>query len=226
MQTNSKKLILSILLILPILVFLFLSFFGKNHYKLITFYPLDSIQVEGKWKVVNYHTIPKFSLINQNGETINQNTLKGKIYVTDFFFTSCGNPTLCPRMSSELKRVQEKIKNQEDVLIVSHTVDPVHDTPEVLKKYAQSYGAIDGKWHFLTGDKKSIYDLAYHGYKINAGEEKNTPTPEFMHAVKFILVDKEGRIRGYYDGTDREQVDKLLVEIQVLQYEYKNKSSQ
>lgn len=222
MQKLSKLLILGVLLILPVLIFLFLNQFGQNHYQLTIYYPLDSTQVNGKWQV-KYHTIPDFQLINQEGKTFSQKNLQGKVYVADFFFTRCGNPTFCPRMSGELQRVQEKFVNKPQVQIVSFTVDPTNDTPEVLNKYAQNYQAKPDKWNFLTGAKKTIYDLAYHGFKINAVEDQEAGkiTPDFIHASKFILVDEEGRIRGYYDGTSREDVDRLMVEIEILLYERK-----
>jgi protein SCO1 len=218
MQKSSKLLILVVLLILPVLIFLFLNQFGRNHYKLLIYYPLDSTQVKGKWQI-KYHTIADFKLTNQIGKTISRQNLQGKVYVADFFFTRCGNPTFCPRMSSELSRVQAKFANKPQVQLVSFTVDPEHDTPEVLRKYAQNYQANAKQWHFLTGSKKTIYDLAFHSFKVNALEEKDVVTPDFIHTTKLILVDEQGRIRGYYDGTSREEVDKLMVEIEILLYE-------
>jgi protein SCO1 len=222
MQKSSKLLILVVLLILPVLIFLFLNHFGRNHYNLLVYYPLDSTQVNGKWQV-KYHTIADFELINQVGKTITQQDLKGKVYVADFFFTRCGNPTFCPRMSSELSRVQTKFINKPQVQLVSFTVDPEHDTPEVLRKYAQNYQADAEKWYFLTGSKKTIYDLAFSSFKVNALEEKDVVTPDFIHTSKLILVDEKGRIRGYYDGTSREDVDRLMLEIEILLYESKIK---
>ncbi len=220
---NSKFLILFALLILPIFVFLFLQFFVTNHYKVTIYYPLDSTQVKGKWQVNTYHTLPDFNFTDQNNKDFGKKDLEGKLYIVDFFFTKCGNPTLCPKMSSELMRVQEHFAKIPSVQIISFTVDPENDTPEVLKDYGKKYSANATQWHFLTGDKKKIYQLAYSGFKINAGEEGNAITPEFMHASKFILVDKQHRIRGYYDGTERESVDKMILETQILLREYKIK---
>lgn len=211
---------LLILLVLPIFVYLFLQTFGKNRYKIPIFYPEDSIQVDGKWIVNKYQTIPDFNLIDQNNQPFKASEkLKGKVYVADFFFTRCGS--VCPVLTSELARVQEAYKNTPDVVLVSHTVDTEHDTPEVLKKYAEKYKAIEGKWFFLTGDKKQIFKLAYNNYKVNAGEESATITPDFFHASKLILIDKEKRVRGYYDGTDAKSVDKLILEIKILLEEYR-----
>lgn len=218
---NTKFLILFTLLILPIFAFLFLQFFVTNHYKITIYYPLDSTQVQGKWKVSKYHTLPDFNFKDQDNKDFGKKDLKDKLYIAEFFFTKCGNPTLCPKMSTELMRVQEHFAEIPSVQIVSFTVDPQNDTPEVLKEYAKKYKANTKQWHFLTGNKKDLYQLAYTGFKINAGEEtENGVTPEFMHATKFILVDKQHRIRGYYDGTERESVDKLILETQVLLKEY------
>ncbi|TAE74473.1 MAG: SCO family protein [Bacteroidetes bacterium] len=218
---NTKFLILFALLILPIFGFLFLQFFVTNHYKVTIYYPLDSTKVGNKWQVNQYHTLPDFNFTDQNNQSFGKKNLKDKLYIAEFFFTKCGNPTLCPKMSSELARVQEHFAKIPSVQIVSFTVDPENDTPEVLKNYSKKYNADTKQWHFLTGEKKQIYQLAYKGFKINAGEETTGVTPEFMHATKFILVDKQHRIRGYYDGTERESVDKLILETQILLREYK-----
>lgn len=217
---KQKGVWLFLILVLPIFFFFFLYTFGTNRYKLTTYYPIDSTKVDGRWKV-NYHVLPPFEFINQYGEKITNQTMKGKINVVDFFFTKCGNPTLCPQMSKELKRVQEMFMKNDQVQIFSHSVDPENDTPDVLLAYSKKYEAVKGKWHFLTGLKKDIYDLAYTGYKINAGQEKSTITPEFLHATKFMLVDGKGRVRGYYDGIEAKDVDRLILEINVLMYEMK-----
>lgn len=230
--------ILGIILVFPILVFVFLQSFGENHYALEVYHTtwieevdldgepfLDTVrdqsQLEGR-KIVDtlYHQIPEFKLTNQDNQAFYSKQLEGKIYVADFFFTRCGNPSLCPRMSSELRRVQEVYRNDEEVKIVSFTVDPQYDQPAVLKAYGESYEADFQQWSFLTGAKKEIYDLAYEGFKINAMEETDQIRPDFLHATKFMLIDKEGRIRGYYDGIEREEVDKLILEIKILKHEY------
>ncbi len=222
-QTQNKKkqgTWLFLILILPIFFFFFLYIFGTNRYSLRVYYPIDSVKVAGKWKVT-HHVLPPFAFTNQYGEKITNQTMRGKVNVVDFFFTKCGNPTLCPQMSKELARVQAMFAKKDKVQILSYSVDPENDTSETLLAYAKRYEAVKGKWHFLTGSKKEIYDLAYTGYKINAGQESNTITPEFLHATKFMLVDDLGRIRGYYDGIDAKDVDRLIVEINVLLYEMK-----
>lgn len=162
-----------------------------------------------------YHTVGDFSFTNQYGEKISQKTTEGKIYIADFFFATCQN--ICPAMSTQLIRVQEAIKNDPDILILSHTVNPMHDTVEVLRDYAAKYKAIKDKWHFLTGDKKDINSLAEKSYLVSAQDDG---TPEgFVHSEKFILVDKQRRLRGVYDGTDSLQVDLLIKDIATLKKE-------
>jgi protein SCO1 len=214
-----KYIFLSFLFIVPMSVIAFLYVFGTNRFQIPIYYLLDSTQVNGAWKKT-YHTIPAFQLINQEGKKFDSQSLKGKIYVADFFFTTCGNPNFCPKMSAELKRVQEIYKKNPEIQLVSFTVNPQTDTPEVLKKYAQKYKAMPDKWHFLTGDKNKIYDLAQQGFKLLAGSPTENITPDFIHTSRFVLVDKEGRIRGYYQGNDSQEVDRLILEIKILLYDY------
>ena len=136
--------------------------------------------------------------------------------MADFFFATC--QSICPKMSSQLVHLQSAFKNDKDVLILSHTVNPLHDTVEVLNGYAQSYGAIKNKWHFLTGNKKEIYDLARYSYLVNALEEDGS-AEGFLHSELFILVDAQKRIRGFYDGTDSVAVVKLISDITLLKQE-------
>ena len=163
-----------------------------------------------------YHTIQPFSFINQFHDTVTEKVIENKIYVADFFFATC--QSICPKMSSQLVHLQSAFKNDKDVLILSHTVNPLHDTVEVLNGYAQSYGAIKNKWHFLTGNKKEIYDLARYSYLVNALEEDGS-AEGFLHSELFILVDAQKRIRGFYDGTDSVAVVKLISDITLLKQE-------
>ncbi|MCF8424337.1 MAG: SCO family protein [Bacteroidia bacterium] len=163
-----------------------------------------------------YHAIQPFSFINQFHDTVTEKVIENKIYVADFFFATC--QSICPKMSSQLVHVQTAFKNDKDVLILSHTVNPLHDTAEVLNGYAQSYGAIKNKWHFLTGNKKAIYDLARYSYLVNALEEDGS-AEGFLHSELFILVDAQKRIRGFYDGTDSVAVVKLISDITLLKQE-------
>ncbi|MDX2172944.1 MAG: SCO family protein [Bacteroidota bacterium] len=164
-----------------------------------------------------YHSIGNFSFKNQYGETVNNQTVKNKIYVADFFFATC--QSICPQMSTNLKDVQAAFLNDDSLLILCHTVNPMHDTVEVLNGYSQTYGAKKNKWHFLTGNKKQIYDLAKDSYLVNALEEDGTPEG-FLHSELLILIDTKGMIRGFYDGTDKVQVNKLISDIKLLKTEY------
>jgi protein SCO1/2 len=162
-----------------------------------------------------YHTIAPFSLINQNGETITQTTYDDKIYVADFFFTTC--QTICPIMTDHMVQIQQKLKDDAQVLLLSHTVQPEVDTVAQLKKYALEKGVDDAKWNLVTGDKKQIYDLARKSY-LAAKDAPFTPY-ELIHTENFVLVDKKKRIRGFYDGTLTEDIDRLLHDIEVLKEE-------
>ncbi len=172
---------------------------------------------QSKKGVTKNHRIANFSLINQEGEPFSQEDLEGKYYVTDFFFTTC--PDICIDMSSQLARVQKANINREDFLIVSHTVMPEHDNPEVLKEYGESYGANFKKWVFLTGDKAEIYNLARKSYFAAVSEGDGGPD-DFIHTENFVLVDKEKRIRGFYDGTDSKSIDQLIKDIKILSRAY------
>jgi len=163
-----------------------------------------------------YHTIQPFSFINQFNDTVTEKIIANKIYVTDFFFATC--QSICPKMSSQLVHVQNAFKNDKDILLLSHTVNPSNDTVEVLNGYAQTYGAIKNKWHLLTGNKKAIYDMARYSYLVNALQEDGS-AEGFLHSELFILIDKQKRIRGFYDGTDSVAVVKLISDIKLLKQE-------
>lgn len=219
--------ILAVLLGVPALVFIFLHFYGKNHFDLPFLMP--EIDDTGNVIVVNgdttFHQIPEFELTDQNGNVFSSEKMKGKITVADFFFTRCG--TICPKISSELTRVQGVFKDNNDVLLISTSIDPKYDSSNVLNAYAQKYEAIAGKWFFLTGEKRKIYDLAIKGFKLPVADaseydEKITDIDQtFIHSEKLLLIDKKGFIRGIYDGTNKEDVDRLIVEISVLTESYK-----
>ena len=165
--------------------------------------------------------MPDFRLTNQEGQTFSGTNLKGKVFVADFFFTRC--PGMCKKMSSQMTRVQERYLNNPHVQIVSFSVDPEHDTVPALQNYAGIYGIRPDKWQLLTGEKAQIYKLAKYGYFVTAKENDPEATnieDQFVHTDKFVLVDKEGQIRGYYDGTNRKDVDRLITEISILLQEY------
>jgi protein SCO1/2 len=166
------------------------------------------------------HTIADFKLINQNGDTITNNEYEGKIYIADFFFTRCQN--ICIAMAYNMGELQEYYKNDDDILFLSHSVTPVIDSISVLKEYANNKGVIDGKWNVTTGRKKHIYALARKSY-FAVLDEGNGDENDFIHTEQFILVDKERRIRGYYDGTDKKEMKKLKEDVVLLKEEYASK---
>lgn len=167
-------------------------------------------------EVRKYHTIKDFRLYNQNGDTITQDYYKDKIYVADFFFTTC--QTICPIMTDHMLKIQEELKHDDEVLLLSHTVIPNADSVPQLKKYALEKGVIDSKWNLVTGDKKDIYDLARKSYLASKSDGDAGPF-DLIHTENFVLVDKKKRIRGFYDGTDPKAIDDLLKDIQILKKE-------
>jgi protein SCO1/2 len=171
-------------------------------------------KLEGKDTV--YHTIQPFELTDQYGEKVNNATVNDKIYVANFFFATC--QSICPEMSTNLVDIQKAFAKDDSVLILSHSVNPLHDTVEVLLNYATTYGARKNKWHLLTGDKKLIYSLAKNSYLVNALEDDGTPEG-FLHSELFLLIDGKGRLRGMYDGTNKAEVQKLIGNIKLLKKE-------
>jgi len=164
----------------------------------------------------DFTTLP-FSLINQYGDTITEAITENKITVVDFFFTTCGS--ICPKMTMNMFKVGEEMKGREDFVILSHTVFPQNDSAEVLLKYAQDYQATDLPWQFLTGSKDSIYKLARQSYFV-VTDEPDTNGPDFIHTQNFVLVDKEHRLRGFYDGTNQKEIERLLGDINTLTKSY------
>lgn len=163
--------------------------------------------------VSKYHTIADFSFTNQNGKTITQKDYEGKIYVADFFFTTCG--TICPKMTTNLAEVQKAIINNPKVMLLSHTVFPEVDTVEALKAYATKNGVDDRKWNLVTGDKKEIYTMARKSYlAVKLG--KPSQLYDMVHTENFVLVDAKKRVRGFYDGTKEEDIKRLIEDINFL----------
>ena len=163
-----------------------------------------------------YHTIADFSFVNQNGDTITQKNYEGKIYVADFFFTTCGS--ICPKMSTNLVDVQKAVLNNPKVMLLSHTVFPEVDSVSVLKAYAIKYGVVDSKWNLVTGDKKDIYKMARKSYlAVKLGRPDQLY--DMVHTENFVLVDQKRRVRGFYDGTNKEDIKRLLEDIDFLSKE-------
>ncbi|MDC0007348.1 SCO family protein [Winogradskyella sp.] len=162
-----------------------------------------------------YHKIADFSLTNQNGETITQKNYKDKIYVADFFFTTC--QTICPIMTDHMYQIQQEIINDDDIMLLSHSVTPIIDSVPQLKKYAKEKGVIDRKWNLVTGDKKQIYALARKSY-LAVKTDGNGDEYDMIHTENFMLIDKKQQIRGFYDGTQPEDIKRLLKDIETLKY--------
>jgi protein SCO1/2 len=160
-----------------------------------------------------YHTIAKFQFVDQDSALVNNETFKDKIYVADFFFTSCR--TICPIMKTQMVRVYEATQEMPDVLLLSHTIDPEYDTVALLHDFAERLDVESKRWHFVTGVKDSIYKIAQTSYFATAMEDKTEPDG-FIHSGAFLLIDKKGRIRGKYDGTKEEEVNRLIVDIKRL----------
>ncbi|MEO9510987.1 MAG: SCO family protein [Flavobacteriaceae bacterium] len=164
-----------------------------------------------------YHTIADFELINQNGKKITQQDYENKIYVADFFFTTC--PTICPIMTKNMAAIQDEVLDDHEVMLLSHSVTPAIDSVAQLKTYAIEKGVVDTKWNLVTGDKKQIYALARKSYLAVKTDGDGGPY-DMIHTENFILVDKEKRIRGFYDGTNPEEIQKLLGDLEILKESY------
>lgn len=187
-----------------------LPILGRKEIKNVTF--------EGKIQADTiYHTIRDYSFINQYGEKVTPETFGNKVYVADFFFTTC--PTICPIMKTQMLRVYEKFKDNPEFGILSHTLDPKHDSVSVLYNFSDRLGVTGDTWHFVTGDMDEIYDIGQNSYMVTAREDPDEPGG-ILHSGAFLLVDKDRRIRGIYDGTKVDKVDQLMRDIEILLEEY------
>lgn len=179
---------------------------------------IDSDLVEDEIERVGYgHTIQSFSFTDQNNTAFGSKDLKGKVYVAEYFFTTCG--TICPIMNEQMQRVQQKFRGNKDFRIVSITVDPENDSVPQLLQYAKNHQADNNQWHFLTGKKEDLYRLARRSFfllKPAAVRNQGDVGSDFIHTNYFVLVDRESQIRGYYDGTSQKAVDTLLTDIDLL----------
>ena len=169
-------------------------------------------QVNAKGDTV-YHQIPSFHFLNQDSVFVSEKDVEGKVYVADFFFTTC--PTICPKMKTQMLRIYERYKDRDEVRIISHSIDPDFDTPNVLKDYAARLQVKAPKWNLLTGDKAAIYTLGQKSYMVSAQEDPNE-AGGFVHSGAFILVDKNRHVRGIYDGTVEAEVNHLLEDMEIL----------
>lgn len=169
---------------------------------------------DGSAQLEGFHSVGQFSLSNQEGEQVNQDTVSGKIFVANFFFSTC--PGICPRLKSKLEKVQEAYLADPDILILSHSINPDFDTPEVLKDYAERNNVISGKWHLLTGSRDEIYALARDTYFANEDLGELQKTEEFLHSENLLLVDRNMKIRGIYNGLNASSVQNLIDDIALL----------
>ena len=166
------------------------------------------------------HSVGNFSFLNQEGKLVTQKDMEGKVFVVEYFFTTCG--TICPKMNQQMQRVQDAYKIQNNFRILSFTVNPEVDSVEQMKRYAEQHGADSKQWFFLTGTREKLYDLARKSFfvlKPAEAENQGDVGSDFIHTNNFVLVDKEMRIRGYYDGTNAKEVDELIEDIELLRKE-------
>lgn len=171
----------------------------------------------GSKELQGFHKIPNFKLINQLGDTVTNETFENKIYVTDFFFTSC--PGICPKMTTNMIKVQEEFKNDSKVLLLSHSVTPKVDQVAVLNEYAETRGIINSKWHLVTGERDHIYDLGRNFYYVEEDLGREKSPDDFLHTENFILVDNNRHIRGIYNGVHNASVRQLITDIKALKME-------
>lgn len=211
-----NKIIVLFLLLVAVPGALFFLRTGRHTFDTLPY--LGEKEVNGPGDTT-YYTVPPFSFTDLNGRTVTEKSFEGKILVVDFFFTRCG--TICPKMTAHMQQVQlelndaEKTSTYKDVVLLSHTVDPEHDTPEVLRDYARKHEVDTTRWHMVTGDPAAIYRQGNMGYLLTAMEDSTDPEG-FVHSERFILVDKRRHIRGSYDGTSRSDVGRLVTDLKML----------
>lgn len=211
-----KAAVLLLLLVVPGIVLIFLSK-ADHKFEILPYYGEKELVWTPEADVPDtlFHRVPDFSLTTQEGEQVTFADFEGKIIVADFFFTTC--PTICPIMTKQMTRLQWLLEDPsyDDVHFLSYTVDPKHDTPEVLKAYAEEQGADLTRWTFLTGDQEYIHELGFEGYLLSTMEDEMAPGG-FLHSSMFVLLDRDRHIRGFYDGTSTKEVDDLVTDIKML----------
>lgn len=210
-----KYLALFALLLGPVIAFYIVSRGEHEFYALPYYGPKEVQYLDGGKADTLYHSIPDFKLINQFGDTVTQADFEGKIRIVDFFFSTC--PTICPVMTKNMAALQLELDEDHfrDVKMISHTVNPEFDTPEVLFKYGEQHDANFDLWTFLTGNKEEIYELGVLGYMLPAQEDALAPGG-FLHSEQFVLVDAKGHIRGYYDGTKLAETRRMMKDVKML----------
>lgn len=209
-SSKYKKIaILFAIILLPGMFYLLLYTADHHYTKLSIIGPREAVKnIDGSFDTL-YHKIPYFEFINQDNKKVTRDDLLGSIYIADFFFVTC--PTICPKMTSNMGYIQKKFSDKKDLKFISITVNPENDTPAVLKEYADKVHADTQSWDFLTGEKEKIYDLAFNGFFVNADKDDIAPGG-FLHSQLLILVDRNGHIRGYFDGTVYSEMKKDLTD--------------
>ncbi|MGB0175689.1 MAG: SCO family protein [Owenweeksia sp.] len=235
-QKLIKGVVLVSLLILPFLAYFIFVYSAEENFFVTLDYvgPKEANQTELNGKIqwdTTYYTVPDFELTSQNDTIVSAQKLRGQIYIVNFFFTTC--PSICPAMNFQVKQVQDRFQGYDDFKIISISVDPRHDTVEVLKAYEKEIGALDGRWHFLTGDQDRIYEIA-QGFFSNAMPDEEADGG-FLHSENLVLVDWAGHIRsgrddygnikGVYNGLSTDEINNLKDDIKVLIAEYEKKKS-
>lgn len=210
MNSKVKKVIyLVAILLLPSLFYMFLYTGKHNFHRLEYIGPKEAVlNDEGKYDT-NYHQIPYFEFINQDGKKVTRDDLLGHVYIADFFFATC--PTICPKMTTNMSYIQNKFKDNKNLRYLSITVNPEHDSVSVLRAYADKVHADTKSWDFVTGNKDSIYEIAFNGFFVSAQRDSIAPGG-FLHSGMLILVDKNAHIRGYFDGTTHKEVKEQLID--------------
>jgi protein SCO1/2 len=209
-SSKYKKIaILLAIIVLPGVFYLLLYSAEHNYTKLSFIGPKEAVEKPDGTYDTLYHTIPYFEFVNQDNKKVTRDDLLGSIYIADFFFVTC--PTICPKMTTNMGYIQSKFADKKDLNFISITVNPEHDSVEVLKEYADKVHADTESWSFLTGDKEEIYDLAFKGFFVNADKDDIAPGG-FLHSQMLILVDRNGHIRGYFDGTVYSEMKKDLTD--------------
>lgn len=211
-KNKTIGLFFAVVLILPFLAFGVMNWYQKKFNRL----PVHGLVQKDENGNKKEHRIPDFSFISQDNEQAGTENWNGKIVIADFFFTRC--PSICPQMTNNMKKVQEAYKDDAEIILWSFTVDPEGDTPEQLKIFSERFGIDHSKWTLVTGEKKELYRLARNGFMIVAAEGDGGPH-DFIHSEKLVLVDKQRRIRGYYDGTNEKEVEHLITDIKKLKHE-------
>ncbi len=211
---NVKALILGFLLLVPLLIFAFISIFGEHHFVVKTYFPEVDATGQVRYNADGdtvFQQIHDFSLVTQRGKPFTAADLQGNITVVYFFTTNC---TDCKRISSQLVRIQEGFEEYPEVQLLSITAEPEQDTAEALQQYAKTYGAKEGKWFFLTGERQEILDLAEQGFKLPIGKQR------LLRTDQLLLLDKENKVRGIYDGSNQKEIERLITETNVLRDGY------